>query len=71
MATKNKIIAIIIVISCLFLAINSQIPLSSYTLLTNYSNNPYFDFTNQTLHRVYSSYLADTTVTSAYIYTTN
>lgn len=40
---------------------------SSYTPLTAYAANPYFQVINQTLYKTYSPYLAQSSVSSVYI----
>lgn len=62
---------ILLTLSAFLLANAQTIPISSYTQLSNYATNPYFQVVNQTLSKAYSSYLAQTTVTSVYSYNSN
>lgn len=65
----NNCLFILLLSFLLFLFSEAQtLPISSYSLLSDYTSNPYFQVVNQTLYRAYPSYLSQTTITSVYLH---
>ena len=69
----NNSMAVFILMTSLIGSLSQAqtVPTSSYTLLTNYATNTYFQVINQTLQRSYSSYLAQTSISSVYLYSSD